>query len=172
MENNDIKVYFFPLEEIHDKVQEIFKEEKLFLETIISNADIQHVGGTSIPRSLTKKDVDIQIRVFSTHFNQAVEALKKYYVTKHARLWTDSFAIFKNLDGREMPVDYMLTTIGSVYDNFYKVRDFFIANPNILKKYNDLKKQYEGKSYDKYRLAKNEFFGLNESVRFLNNKIK
>jgi GrpB-like predicted nucleotidyltransferase (UPF0157 family) len=61
----------------------------------------------------------------------------------------------------------MVTVMYSDYDDFYRLRDYFIENPDVLKEYNDLKRKFEGKTYADYRKAKDEFLGGNGRVRFL-----
>jgi GrpB-like predicted nucleotidyltransferase (UPF0157 family) len=56
-------------------------------------------------------------------------------------------------------VDFLVTVIDSKHDHFHKIRDFFINNPDILEKYNNLKRKYDGKRYDEYRQAKLAFLG-------------
>jgi GrpB-like predicted nucleotidyltransferase (UPF0157 family) len=131
----------------------------------LPEADIQHVGSCAVPGALAKFDIDIQIRVKSAHFNKVVGVMENNFFLKHQELWTDEFAIFKK--NSEPPFDYMVTVIDSRYDDFFKVRDFFLANPEMLQEYNKLKKECEGKIYSEYRDAKKAFLGGNGKVRFL-----
>ncbi len=166
MKDFDI-VHFLPSEEIFEKADFIFNERKNFLTNLIPEADIQHVGSASVPRLVGKLDVDIQIRVDSLVFEKVIEIMKTTFLSKHPELWTDGFAIFKNKEELPIEVDYVVTVIGSKKDDFYRVRDFFISNPEVAKEYNELKKQYEGKPYCEYRNAKAAFIGLPGEVKFL-----
>lgn len=164
MNDSDL-VHFYTSEEIFDEANAIFEEQKKELEVLFPNADIQHVGSCAVPNALSKFDIDIQIRVDAADFDDVVEIMSGGYDKKHPELWAEQFAIFRGVS--ENPIDYLVTVIDSKYDDFYKLRDYFIAHPDILQKYNELKKQYEGKSYSLYREAKAGFLGNNGDVRFL-----
>jgi GrpB-like predicted nucleotidyltransferase (UPF0157 family) len=55
------------------KAEEIFEIEKNKLSKIILQADIQHIGSTAIPNSITKGDLDIQVRVGKKDFSGATK---------------------------------------------------------------------------------------------------
>ncbi|MBO1910605.1 GrpB family protein, partial [Microvirga sp. 3-52] len=56
-----------------------FISQRNLIQELIPNADVQHVGSTAVPNSLTKGDLDIQVRVSETQFNEAVKALSTVY---------------------------------------------------------------------------------------------
>lgn len=160
-------MHFFSSEEIFEKAKTIFQIEKENIEEKIlpTKADIQHVGSCSVSGALAKFDVDIQVRVEAVDFDGVVAFLEKAYSKKHLELWNDSLAIF-NVD-KECQIDIVVTVIDSKYDDYYKVRDYFILHPEFLEQYNSLKRSFEGKSYLEYKTAKRNFFGLNGQVKFL-----
>ncbi|MFE3575677.1 GrpB family protein [Lysinibacillus sp. NPDC059133] len=49
------------------------------MKELLPEADIQHVGSTAIPDSVTKGDLDIQVRVSAEQFSIAVELLSNLY---------------------------------------------------------------------------------------------
>jgi GrpB-like predicted nucleotidyltransferase (UPF0157 family) len=160
-------VHFLPSEEIFEKGLVIFNDQRTVLRKLLpAEIDIQQVGSSAIPGAIGKFDIDIQIRVTPVQFKEVVEIMSKNFIEKHpATLWTDELAIFRNDD--ENQIDYVVTLINSKYDDYYRVRDFLMNNPDMLQKYNELKRSYEGKPYAEYRKAKAEFLGGNGSVRFL-----
>lgn len=163
------KVYFVRVEEIWEKSKKVFETEKALLKSIFPEADIQHVGGTSIPGSVTKGDIDIQIRIESNKFQEVVFIMKNKFLPINSNIWNDEFAIFAKRTmnkGKIEDVDYMITVINSPYDDFYKVRDFLKLHPDLLNEYNEIKKTHEGKSYDEYRKSKKDFLGRNGAIRF------
>jgi GrpB-like predicted nucleotidyltransferase (UPF0157 family) len=165
MKDTDL-VHFLPSEEIFEKALKIFNEQKKILEGILPNVDIQQIGSSSVPGAIGKFDVDIQIRVTPEQFPVVSEIMTKNFIEKHKeRLWTNELAVFKS-EGDDL-IDYVITVIGAKCDDYYRVRDFLISNPDMLNKYNELKRSYEGKPYSEYRQAKGEFLGGNGSVRFL-----
>ncbi len=53
--------------------------------------DIQHIGSTAIPNSITKGDLDIQVRVSKEDFTKAVEILSTIYDINEGSTKTDFF---------------------------------------------------------------------------------
>lgn len=165
----DTIVYFYPSDNNIEIIGKLFLEQKIFLESLIPYVvDIQHVGSSSILGALSKGDLDIQIRVSSENFEKIKEILNLNFKSKRQELWNEGFSIFGN-EEKGISIDYMITTIDSSADDFYKVRDFLRKNPAMLARYNEVKKIYHGKNYSEYRIAKSEFFGGNGRVKFLDN---
>ena len=148
-------------EEIHLLAEKFFDEQKSRIQKVFPNIQVEHVGGTSIPGSLTFGDLDIQIRVTKEQFSQVRDVLKDFYHENKLELWTDELALFHWKDHPQISMSIVLTAIDSAYDEFYKTRDLLRARPDLLEKYNNLKQQYEGKSIEEYRIAKRAFFGPN-----------
>jgi len=76
------KVNFYHQNKFKNDVARTYCSQKERILHLIPDADIQHVGSTSIPNSLTKGDIDIQVRVDQKQFTQAVEALSAVYESK------------------------------------------------------------------------------------------
>jgi GrpB-like predicted nucleotidyltransferase (UPF0157 family) len=158
-------VHFLPSEELFQKSQSVFNLQKEELENILPQVDIQQVGSCAIPGAIGKFDVDVQIRVRPDQFKEVVGILHQHYEPKHPEIWTDEFVAFSN--NKEYLIDLVVTVIDSNKDDFYRVRDALIANPELLEEYNTLKRSFEGKPYAEYSKAKKEFLGGNGKVRFL-----
>jgi len=157
---DDTICHFVPIEDYWDEAKLFFQEEKNNLLKILDNfsVSIEHFGGSSIPGSLTKRDVDIQIRTQNKDFLQVVEKIKYYADIKRKDLWTENLALFKN-DSKTFPVDYIITTNGSEAEQYYfGGRDLLLKDPKLLIEYNNLKKSFEGKQYKNYREAKTNFW--------------
>ena len=161
-------IHFYKTEELLPIAKGLFKEEKEHILTLCPNALVEHVGATSVPGSLTVGDLDIQIRVTKQDFHSTCEKLKSLYHENHPHLWTNELALFHKKDHSEMPMSIMVTVIDTVFDEFYKTRDLLRKDKEMLAKYNDLKRRFEGKSIEEYKKAKREFFGPNGRNRLLN----
>lgn len=149
------KVYFVKTSEIAGKLNSFFETERNKLSGFFPDADIQHIGGTSVPNSISKGDLDINIRVNKSRFNKTIEKLKNIYDINQPENWTDNFASLKD-DSRDLGVQ--VTVIDSPEDQFVAQRDFLITHPERLEELNKLKQNFEGKDMDEYRKAKSEFF--------------
>jgi len=152
--------HFFPVEEFWDEAKDFFKKESELLGNLLSGISVvfEHVGGASIPGSLTKKDIDIQIIVQKKDLSYVIEQLKKYGQAKNLENWNESKAIF-NSKGKKFSTDYLVSVSETDAERqYWEARDVLINNPVLLKKYNDLKHSFEGKLYKDYRPAKKNFW--------------
>jgi GrpB-like predicted nucleotidyltransferase (UPF0157 family) len=139
IEEDDEKVSFLPDSSFRHKVYPLFEELKLDLQLIIPGGDIQHVGSTAIPGSLTKGDLDIQVRIAASQYQAA-----------KACLCVEDYS-------RDTPVGVHLTVIGGSCDSQFLFRDLLNSQEQLREAYNELKLSFEGKSMTSYRDAKAEF---------------
>ena len=138
-------------------VEKVFSEEKIKILLLLPTADVEHIGGTSIPGLLTKGDLDINVRVEAGEYGAAVEVLKSMYDINQSENWADGdYASFKS-DKLKVDFGVQLTVKGAPHDFFLKFRDILRANPALVGELNALKQSFEGKPMDDYRKAKGEF---------------
>lgn len=153
---NDERVYFYPEKAVREIVACRFAQAKRELEGLVPDSDIHHVGSTAVPGSLTKGDLDIQIRVNVEQYSLAKERLCQVYsVNEGGFVTTDaiSFADYST----EPSVGIHLTVIGGSCDIQYKFRDLLLKSASLRKQYDDFKFQFEGGSMEAYRNAKADF---------------
>lgn len=150
-------VNFYEHRFFNDKAHELFLEHREKIKQVVPKADIQHVGSTAIPGTLTKGDLDIQVRVTQEQFQQAVQALSTLYSINDGSVKTETFQAFKD-DTTDPPLGVQLTIKDSEFDFFHKFRDVLLMSEEYRRKYDELKSCYEGRDMDRYREAKNEFF--------------
>lgn len=151
------QVNFFDNRLFNEKAEKTFIIEKNKIKKLLPEADVQHVGSTAVPDSITKGDLDIQVRVFSKQFHTAVQELSSLYDINEGSIKTDTFRAFKD-DATIPPLGVQLTVIDSEFDFFWKFRDVLMLNNRYQNEYDELKRKYEGKEMDEYREAKNVFF--------------
>ncbi|UJL46144.1 GrpB family protein [Virgibacillus sp. NKC19-16] len=151
------QVNFYNQQIFNHDAEKTFLFQKERIKEIIPNVDVQHVGSTAIPNSLTKGDLDIQVRISTGQFPQAVEALSTLYESNEGSIKTSEFRAFKS-DLTNPPLGIQLNLIGSEFDFFWKFRDALLQNDPYRVEYDNLKRQFEAESMEDYREAKNDFF--------------
>lgn len=155
MEKSEI-VKFYRVEEVLEKAQRFYKQEKDRLVKYFPEESILHVGSTAIPGSLTKGDLDINIRVEEDDFKKTVEILKSLYDIAQPQNWSEVFASFNgDRDGEHIGVQ--VSVKDSESDNFIRDQKMFLENPELVSMYNDLKSKFDGQDMGDYRKAKAEF---------------
>ena len=148
-------VHFIKIEDIIEKINKLFQLEKQRLQELFPTVDIQHIGSTAVPGSISKGDLDINIRVTSEQFNIVIAQLKSIYVINQPDNWSEFFASFKD-DARNLGIQ--VTIVGSKEDYFVTQRDYLKNHPEVVKELNILKAKFEGKGMDEYRKEKGKFF--------------
>ncbi|WP_377890003.1 GrpB family protein [Alkalihalobacillus sp. R86527] len=143
-------------EKFRDRAEEVFRKHAEMITSAIPSAEIHHVGSTAVIGSLTKGDVDLQIRVDESTFEYARSYLDQTYALNEGSSQTSFFGAYEKED-EILPLGLQLTLKHSVVDNFWKVTHFFKENPDITKNYNTLKMTHDGKEMDDYRDEKAVF---------------
>jgi GrpB-like predicted nucleotidyltransferase (UPF0157 family) len=158
---------FVPQESIKELVDKKFQEIKSKILEMIPNADIEHVGSAAVKGALTKKDLDITVRVGINTFEEDIKKMQNNFTAVHQEVWvqneTEGMAIFKDNthSGELESVDIMLVVKDSRFDEYHIFCEILKKDPCALQSYNDLKKDYQGKPYRGYRKAKSDFWGKN-----------
>ena len=135
-----------------------FAEHERRIHARLPDAEIRHVGGTSIPGLLTTGDVDVQVRVEKPAFAQAKVVLTEIYEPLHLNSWHSDAAFFDS-PASQPHVELALTVIGSLTDLHHgDAWRQIAANPDLIDRYNAVKRKHEGGSIDEYLTAKRAFF--------------
>lgn len=143
-------VTFKSEENFRDQAEEVVQKHTEIITRAIPTADVHHVGSTAVKGSLTKGDVDLQIRVDEATFDYARSFLDQTYARNEGSSQTSFFGAYEKED-EILPLGLQLTLKHSVVDNFWKVTRYFKENPAITENYNRLKLVHEGKDMDNYR---------------------
>ena len=152
------KVHFKNYQDIYQRSRQVYEQNEEQIMRVLWFAEIQHIGSTAIPGSITKGDVDLNVRVELKDFENAKEELQKLYQINQPENWTLNFASLKDDKKFALPVGVQLTIFGSKYDDFVRIRDLLISDKKLLEEYNQMKSRYEGKDMEEYRKEKAEFF--------------
>lgn len=149
-------VHFVPEREVRDTVARLFQQVEGRLRSLVPSGDVQHVGSTAIPGSLTKGDLDVQVRVVASDYSAAKEKLSKIYAINIGGFASDDAVSFEDYS-TEPSLGVHLTVIGGTADIQWKFRDLLVASADLREQYDQLKRRFDGGSMEKYREAKAEF---------------
>jgi len=119
-------------------------------------AEIHHIGATALSFGHTKGDVDVNVRVREAEFRAVVHALSTRLAVAQAENWTPTFASFSD-DRYRLPLGVQVTVIGSPDDFLLHLRDELNANPEFLRRYDDVKVTTAANGAEAYWQAKNRF---------------
>jgi GrpB-like predicted nucleotidyltransferase (UPF0157 family) len=125
---------------------------------LLPDAEVEHVGATSVPGAVTKGDLDVLVRVQASEFARAVAVLRNAYAIHQPHNWTPTLASFNDPASSAPPVGVQLVAAGSASDALFgPFRDALIADPALLVEYNALKLRLDGASYERYTTTKGAF---------------
>lgn len=120
------------------------------------SCELHHVGASAVPGCLTKGDLDINVRVDPGEFAATDAILARRFERNPGSVRDEQFSAFVCED-RELPIGIQLSARGGTYDIFVP---FVVALRNeqaLVKRYNALKRRFQGRSMAEYREAKSRF---------------
>lgn len=151
-------VHFVNEKQVRAPVAGAFWRERAVVHALLPHADVQHVGGTAIPGSLTKGDLDLQARVPAEAFPGAEAILARHYRRNDGSTRVPgAFAAFVSHRGI-VEVGIQLTAAGGALDVFWRYREALRASPALREELDALKRAHAGCAMGAYREAKAAFF--------------
>ncbi len=135
-----------------------FAEHERRIRERLPDVEVRHTGGTSVPGVLTTGDVDLQVRTEKESFEAVRDVLRRLYEPLYPQVWHSEGAFFVAA-GSQPPVEIALTAIGSLDDLHHgEAWQQIAADPELIERYNAVKRAHEGGSADDYNAAKRDFF--------------
>jgi GrpB-like predicted nucleotidyltransferase (UPF0157 family) len=122
----------------------------------LGGAEIHHIGATALPSGVTKGDVDVNVRVDEAGFPGVVDVLSARLAIAQPDNWTATFASF-SADGYPLPLGVQVTVIGSPDDFLLALRNRFRRDPDLLRRYDEVKLTAAEAGPAAYWQAKDEF---------------
>lgn len=149
-------VEIFRIREGRDELLESERERVLaLLHKLLPAARIDEVGSTVVPGAIGKQDVDILVLLGENQFDAACAVLDQVLVHDDKQLDSECFRGYRASSCRDVSVQ--VTVAGGRYDNFHAFAEALRRSPVLLQAYNRLKRAWDGKPMDEYRIAKSEF---------------
>jgi len=148
---------FFPSELIAGEAAAAYEEHAQRILDRLPGVEVRHVGGTSVPGLLTTGDVDLHVRTSADSFDAVRDVMCELYEPLYPDRWRES-AYFFDADS-EPRVEIALTIVGNIDDLHHgEAWRRIAADPELIERYNALKRAHDGGSVDEYQAAKREFF--------------
>lgn len=156
-------VFFIDESCLREAVAAVLAKATARMHALIPGAIVEHVGATAVPGSLTRPDVDIQVRVPQGRHAEADALLALHFGRDMRTRGSTTFSSF--LDASASPVlGIQLTSIGGPEDLHHRMRDFLVAHPSANAAFNDLKRRHEGGDIDEYTRDKSQFLDALQEV--------
>ena len=159
--DDEVELQLVPHEAAAEKAAAVFEVQRQELSrrllTAGVQAEIDHVGATSVPGCIGKGDLDIQVTVDAGEFEAACAAVAPGYLLNPGGFAPPSGRSWK-LDDSDPPLGIHVVCRGSSSDIQRHITDVLRSDPELLARYNDLKRERSPAGMDAYRRAKDEFF--------------
>ncbi|MFQ3545311.1 GrpB family protein [Halobacillus rhizosphaerae] len=149
------RVRFYPEHHFREQAERVYQRHRNRILATFPQAEIHHIGSTAVEGSLTKGDVDLQVRIREEQFLPCKGFLLHHYSINTGSTQTHDFCAFET--NHEIAVGIQLTVKNSSSDFFFKMTRFFVENPAYTQDYNQLKKDYDGADMEDYLQAKAAF---------------
>lgn len=123
--------------------------------SLLPTAQIEEIGSTAIPNSLTKGDVDLVVIVKKALFSVAKKKLDVAFESNHM----EGIPYFYSYAGTRFGIEFgiQLSIEEEQSFRFVEFRDLLRASPALVDQYNIIKKEASNLSMEEYRAKKNEF---------------
>ncbi len=152
------KLIFVLSDSVAEEARAAFAAHERRIRARLPHVEVRHTGGTSVPGLLTTGDVDLQVRTKKQEFARARDVLCELYEPLYPEAWHDESAYFVAANSKPT-VEVALTVIGTLDDLHHgEAWQLIAADPELIKRYNALKRAHEGGSQDDYSAAKRDFF--------------
>lgn len=146
---------FYDSDTYQTRCQERFEHYQRAILTLNPNANVEHIGASSIPGAVSKGDLDIFVGVDAADFDSTIQKLKSLNVReKQNTLRTEALCMLESL---QEDIALQVVVKGSEFEFFLSFRDQLRTHPKLVQEYNELKWGCTGLSQDEYRSRKSAF---------------
>ncbi|TVP09288.1 GrpB family protein [Shewanella sp. KCT] len=147
---------FYSPEEYQSSCEELFFWYKSQIEKLVNGALVEHIGASSIPKAISKGDLDIFVGVPNIELESTVRVLKKLgFQEKADTLRTSELCMLESTSDNDVALQVVAN--GSEFECFLEFRDKLRANEMLVQRYNELKMSCEGLPQEEYRKMKSFF---------------
>jgi GrpB-like predicted nucleotidyltransferase (UPF0157 family)/predicted O-methyltransferase YrrM len=144
------------VQDLARQVERVLAAIRRELQSLVPDAEVEHIGATALPASLTKGDVDVNLRVDSTRFRPVVATLSGRFAIAQSQNWTDAYASFED-NSFDLPLGIQVTVEGSDDDFLVALRNRLRDDPGLRREYDEIKRDAAPAGRDAYWQAKSDF---------------
>lgn len=147
---------FFNPEEYQAFNEKLFLRYKSKIEEVLPDARVEHIGASSIPKAISKGDLDIFVGVDATELDSNVQRLMTLgFQEKVDTLRTPELCMLESDSFEDVAIQVVAN--GSEFEFFLSFRDALRSDAMLVQQYNELKLSCEGLSQGAYRQKKSAF---------------
>lgn len=127
------------------------------LSAVLPDAQVEHVGASSIPGAISKGDLDVCVIVERAQFASYLDRILALgYQVKVDTLRTDQLCMLIPIAPSDNHA-IQLVEAGSKFQFFLTFRDALRNDPSAVFRYNEVKRRAADQSEEEYRSAKSAF---------------
>ncbi len=146
-------VRFVNSDDIRAQIEALFEQVCKRLTELLGDVQVEHIGSTVIPDSLTKGDLDVLVRVPADRFSEVKAVLNQTFSLNASNSGLGGFASFE-AEQFTGSVGIQLLIDTATQPPFLQWRNMLMTDIEIKQEYDELKRRFEGKSMSDYRQAK------------------
>ena len=136
---------------------ELFEAVSARISNALPHARIEHVGSSAVPGAISRGDLDVCVIVPAEAFGTSLAEIERLgYRIKEDTLRTTQLCMLVPCCSHQDHA-IQLVEAGSRFEFFVTFRDALRTDPDVLRKYNEVKLASAGRGDDDYRKSKGEF---------------
>ena len=145
---------FYPSDKYQPSFQKLFEIYQQKIQKQLPNAQVEHIGASSVFGCLSKGDLDIYVAV--DNVEQAITIIEQLnFKIKQDTMRTPQLCMLESENNKDVAIQ--LIEKGSVFEDFLCFRDKLQSNPELVEQYNQMKLSCQGFTQEKYRQVKSLF---------------
>jgi GrpB-like predicted nucleotidyltransferase (UPF0157 family) len=125
------------------------------LDEAVPEAEVIEVGSTAIPGVIGKGDLDILVRCPADRFDETLLRLDACLPRNPKQFSSADYQGY--VVPSPLDVALQVTVAGGPHDDFVPFVEALTADPDLVERYNQLKRTWDGRPMDAYREAKADF---------------
>ncbi|MDT0165005.1 hypothetical protein Q9R32_05495 [Actinotalea sp. AC32] len=126
-------------DDVLPRARAVLTAERARLAVLGVPGELRLTGGSSVPGTVTRGDVDLHLRVAAEDLAAVVATLRGVYVVVHPEIWQATLVTFEVPD-TPLPTGVAVTPVGSEHDvRFTRTWARLGADPALLAEYTALK---------------------------------